>query len=122
MVNRNNSGKWGVVGVALVVFVYVMRSSVVLTFVRDTAYDLKVTSVFWWLHDDSLSEHSYTHADHVHHASPLGLNEEAPIAHSHLSDRFSTIHEGWPPQPKAIGEVTWLTDSSRFVSQASHLF
>ena len=121
MVNRNNSREWGLVGVALVLFVYVIRSSAVLTFAGDVASDLfNVTSPFWWLHDDSLSEHSHTHTDHVHYASSLGLNEEAPIAHSHLSDRFSTIHEGWPPQPKAIGEVTWLTDSSSFVSQASH--
>ena len=120
MVNCNNSRTWGGVGVALVLFVYVMRSSAVLTFAGDAAYDLNVTSLFWWPQDERHSEHSHTHVDHVQHASPSGLTEEARIAHSHFSDRFTTIHAGWPPQPKAMRDVTWLRDSSSFVSQETH--
>ena len=121
MFNRNNGKKWGLVGVALVLFVYVIRSSAVLTFAGDVASDLfNVTSPFWWLHDESLSERSHNHADHVHYSSSLSPTENVHLAHSHLSDRFTTTHEGWPPQPKAIGEVAWLTDSSKFVSRASH--
>ena len=120
MVTRNNSRTWGLVGVVLVLFVYVMRSSAVLTFAGGAAYDLKMVSAFWWPQDQRHSEHAHTHADPVQHASSSGLTEEARIAHSHFSDRFTTIHEGWPPQPKAMGDVTWLTDSSRFVSQEIH--
>ena len=116
-----NSRQWGLVSVALVLFVYVIRSSGVLTFAGDAASaPFNVTSLFWWLHDDSLSEHSYNHADHVHHSSSLSLTENVHLTHSHRSDRFTTTHEGWPPQPKALGGVTLLTDSSKFVSREGH--
>ena len=94
MFNRNNGKKWRLVSLALIPSVYVVRSSTVPTFTGEAAYDsLNVTSLFWWLHDESPSEHSHGQAEHAHHSSSLSLNENTHIAHSHFSDRFTTTHD-----------------------------
>ena len=94
MFNRNNGKKCGLVSLGLVLSVYVVRPSTVPTFAGEAAYDsLNVTSLFLWLHDESLSEHSHGQAEHAHHSSSLSLNENTHIAHSHFSDRFTTTHD-----------------------------